>query len=83
MPEVRARVEAIQSMVDSGVCLRCGDCLPEWPDISHTIGDACLPICTPCGNNEALEQVHNGGFVGPVAEWPTLPAPPRRSRLRL
>lgn len=45
VPEVKARVEAIQSMVNKGVCPRCDGSVVRVAGHLSPIGDTCLPIC--------------------------------------
>ncbi|MFB9902874.1 hypothetical protein [Allokutzneria oryzae] len=81
--QVRESVAVLETLLEQGLCPRCGGQLPEWPDTSHAIYDACVEICNTRGNDEALAQFRNHGIVPPLAEWPTLSTAPRRSHAKV
>lgn len=65
-------VVSVTQQVDQGVCARCGEDFPGGdvlPAGSRLTACRCIPVCGPCGEDEANQQIL-GREVSPVWKWP-------------
>lgn len=69
--EFAARTAVIEEAVQAGKCPRCGQQFGFLrPAASRSTPDACIPVCSSCGREEAIVQFESGGVAESLAAWP-------------